>query len=420
MPNFRISTLLLALAVGSPAIAQNLLRLPAASADDLVASALVAAPNPGFNSERAPVQFAWKLDAGQTLQVPAPYVDDSRQFWANVSAAQMQRGYAIDTTAPGAVLRISPAQGGDMTALSLGDLQVQVAGKTLSAAQAVERAADAEQLSQAGADFSAGTLAFRIRPELGAGRVSLKAANAKGSYLLHVYEPNSALHLRLDTDRANVIAGGEVAVSARLYDGDKAIAAGRMGGLITAPDGRSVALTFVAGADGSIVARAALPADAASQPGLWEVHTFASSKIGGARVLRDAKTAIAVAAPTARFAGEVGFAQRNGIEVTLPVQAAAEGRYQASGVLYGSDANGRLQPMAAAQSAAWLDAGSGELALHFGPEVLNAALRAPYALRDLRLADQTRMGQLEHRASGIENLGAAGPGTPQPGDQAAL
>jgi hypothetical protein len=412
MSNFRLSTLLLALAVGSPAIAQNLQRLPLAGADDLVASALVAAPNPGFNTERAPVQFAWKLDATQALQASAPYVDDSRQFWVNVSAAQMQRGYAIDTTAPGAVIRLSPGLDSDMTALSLDDLQLQVAGKTLNAAQAVEHAADADQMRQAGADFSAGTLAFRIRPELGAGRVSLKAAKAKGSYLLHVYEPNSSLRLRLAAARDSVVAGGEVAISARLYDGDLAIAAGRLGGLITAPDGRSIDLNFVEGADGSIVARAALPADAASQPGLWEVHTFATTKNGKARVLRDAKTAIAVAAPTARFAEEVGFAQGNGIDVNLHVQAAAEGRYQASGVLYGTDANGQLQPMAAAQSAAWLEAGTSELALHFGPEVLNAALRAPYAVRELGLADQTRMGQLERRAGGIENLGSS------PGDQA--
>ena len=412
MSNFRLSTLLLALAVGSPAIAQNLQRLPLAGADDLVASALIAAPNPGFNTERAPVQFAWKLDAAQALQASAPYVDDSRQFWVNVSAAQMQRGYAIDTTAPGAVIRLSPGLDSDMTALALGDLQLQVAGQTMNAAQAVEHAADAEQMRQAGADFSAGTLAFRIRPELGAGRVSLKAAKAKGSYLLHVYEPNSSLRLRLAAARDSVVAGGEVAISARLYDGDLAIKAGRLGGLITAPDGRSIDLNFVEGADGSIVARAALPADAASQPGLWEVHTFATTKNGKARVLRDAKTAIAVAAPTARFAEEVGFAQGNGIDVRLHVQAAAEGRYQASGVLYGTDANGQLQPMAAAQSAAWLEAGTSELALHFGPEVLNAALRAPYAVRELGLADQTRMGQLERRAGGIENLGG------NPGDQA--
>lgn len=412
MSNFRISTLLLALAVGSPAIAQNLQRLPLAGADDLVASALVAAPNPGFNTERAPVQFAWKLDAAQALQASAPYVDDSRQFWVNVSAAQMQRGYAIDTTAPGAVIRLSPGLDSDMTALALDDLQLQVAGKTMSAAQAVEHAADAEQMRQAGADFSAGTLAFRIRPELGAGRVSLKAAKAKGSYLLHVYEPNSSLRLRLAAARDSVVAGGEVAISARLYDGDLAITAGRLGGLITAPDGRSIDLNFVEGADGSIVARAALPADAASQPGLWEVHTFATTRNGKARVLRDAKTAIAVAAPTARFAEEVGFAQGNGIDVSLHVQAAAEGRYQASGVLYGTDANGQLQPMAAAQSAAWLEAGTSELALHFGPEVLNAALHAPYAVRELALADQTRMGQLERRAGGIENLGGSQSGDP--------
>lgn len=407
-----VITLLFALAAASTVSAQASHRLPAAGADDLVASRLIAAPDPGINNERAAVQFAWRLNAQTQLETAAPFVDDSRQFWTNVSARQLQRGYAIDTTAPGAVIRISPQAGSDMTTLSLSDLELSVSGKYAPASRAVERATTSAELRQAGADFSDGTMVFRVRPELGSGPIALRAANARGNYLLHVYEPASRYRLRLAADRDNAVAGGQVVISARMYDGDTAMTASRLGGLITAPDGTSVDLRFVTATDGSVNAIADLPADASAQPGLWEVHTFAAAKTGQLRVLRDAKTAIAVSAPTARFAGDVRMSERNGVRIALAVETAAAGRYQASGVLYGSDAQGRLQPMAAAQSAAWIDAGAGELALQFGPEVLDANLKAPYALRDLRLFDQTRMAQLERRSAGIEALGGDQPTRP--------
>ncbi|MDP1698848.1 MAG: DUF4785 family protein [Xanthomonadaceae bacterium] len=407
-----LTTLLFVLAASGTAFAQSGHRLPAATADDLVASRLVAAPDPGINAERAPVQFAWKLKATTQLETAAPFVDDSQQFWANVSAKQMQRGYAIDTTAPGAVIRISPQAGSDMTMLSLSDLELSVAGKYAPASRAVERATTSEELRQAGADFSEGTIVFRVRPELGKGQVALRAANARGNYLVHVYEPASPYRLRLSADRDNAVAGGQIAISARMYEGELAIKAGNLGGLITAPDGTTVNLRFVTATDGSVSATADLPADASAQAGLWEVHTFAATKTGKVRVLRDAKTAIAVSAPTARFAGDVRMSEANGVRIALAVETAAAGRYQASGVLYGSDAQGRLQPMAAAQTAAWIDAGTGELALQFGPDVLDATLKAPYALRDLRLFDQTRMAQLERRSSGIEALGGNQPTRP--------
>src|SRR3546814_19816389 len=87
---------------------------------------------------------------------------------------------------------------------------------------------------------------------------------------------SSRYRLRLSADRDNAVAGGQVVVSARMYDGDTAMTASRLGGLITAPDGTSVDLRFVTAADGSVNAIADFPADASTQAGLWEVHTFAA------------------------------------------------------------------------------------------------------------------------------------------------
>src|SRR3546814_5336687 len=107
--------------------------------------------------------------------------DLCQQFWANVSAKQLQRGYAIDTTAPGAVIRISPQAGSDRTTLSLSDLELSVSGKYAPASRAVERATTSDELRQAGADFSDGTMVFRVRPEIGPGLLELRASNALGN-----------------------------------------------------------------------------------------------------------------------------------------------------------------------------------------------------------------------------------------------
>lgn len=398
-----IAGALLALILAGAAQAQG--RLPSPQGGDLVPDRLVAAPDPGFAQERKPVSFAWALDSAANLETSRPFVAESREFYATVEGVKLRGGYAVLTTAPGAVVRISPATE-DAAALSAKDLELQVQGRRLPATQAVERAATAEQLRQAGMDVSEGTLAFRVRPELGAGRVELRAGKARGRYLVHVYEPNSPFRLYLGSERDSTLAGERLRLSGRLYEGDRPLAPDSIGGLLVAPDGRSFALDFSAGSDGAAVAEATLPAEAAAQPGLWEVHTFATSRQPNGRVLRDGKIAIAVAAPTARLGEGYRIRKGKGLKVSLEVETAAPGRYEVGAVLYGTDAQGQLRPLAAGRSAAWLEAGGGELTLRFGPELLGRGLGAPYALRDLSLTDQSRMGRLEQRALGPEGLGA--------------
>ncbi|NJL29969.1 MAG: DUF4785 domain-containing protein, partial [Thermoanaerobaculia bacterium] len=73
-----------------------------------------------------------------------------------------------------------------------------------------------------------------------------------------------------------------------------------------------------------------------------------------------------------------------------------------SGLLYGTDAEGQLRPMAEAQSAAWLEPGSAKLDLVIDRSaVTGATLKAPFELRGLRLVDQSRMGVLHQQAQAL-------------------
>ncbi len=86
-------------------------------------------------------------------------------------------------------------------------------------------------------------------------------------------------------------------------------------------------------------------------------------------------------------------------QVSLPLQVAAAGRYEARGTLYATAANGQLQPVAQAHAAAWFDGpGRGALVLPFDQAALPAGFGAPYELRDLQLQDQSRMAPIESRA----------------------
>src|SRR5699024_4267357 len=70
--------------------------------------------------------------------------------------------------------------------------------------------------------------------------------------------------------------------------------------------------------------------------------------------------------------------------------------------LWGTDEKGQLAPLALTESAAVLKPGTGRLVLEVPEQLLSdSGLGAPYELRQVRLADQGRMGLLEVRQQGL-------------------
>ncbi|SET94875.1 DUF4785 domain-containing protein [Stenotrophomonas indicatrix] len=390
------STLLAAavLAVLSTASAQAAQPLRVAAGDQIPAG-LVAAPLPADESEHAPLAFAWALDPAQPLQAPGPQAAISRSYWQQVDAAELQRGLELPLSAPDAVIQLSPAPGA--RALPASSLQVRdPAGRS-----SVARSVDARQLQDAGMPVGDGSSMLRTGTTSAAGVYRLQSAQAQGRYVVQVLEPNSPLRLEVQASQTQVLAGGYVQLQAHLLE-DGASAAtlrarrGSLGGeaLLVAPDGRSWPQRLLRTTDGSLRAQVRIPAEASNTQGLWELQVFAQAD----GVLRDGKVAFAVARPTARFVG-LAMPDPSSRQVSLPLQVAAAGRYEARGTLYATAANGQLQPVAQAHAAAWFDGpGRGALVLPFDQAALPAGFGAPYELRDLQLQDQSRMAPIESRA----------------------
>ncbi len=392
--------------VATAAGAQQL--LPAADSD-LSSQNLTPAPRlKGMDVPREAVALSWPLAEGTTLAAPAPHVSHSREYFVDVTTEALIHGVPVYTTAPGALVRLSPAAGAAAGAREKAAIQpaslvlIDAAGKSWGAGTGMDLMVGPDELKTAGAPFAEGTSAFRICEDLGAGAFELRAEGLAASgdrYVVHVFDRASEVSLELTTGTSDYLHGQTLTVEAALTGGTDVRV---IEGFVSSPAGRAWPLTFHPAGKGGYRASLTLDAVEMPSPGLWEVHASAKGSAGGHAVLRAGRTAFGCAVPSARFTGSAAV---DDLGVRLGVDVASAGRYEARGVLWATAADGTLQPAGVAHSAAWLEAGSGALELAFHREILDGRqLGAPFELRDLRLVDQVSMGLL-HRQERAMTVG---------------
>lgn len=401
MKSFNRLALALALSLAASAQAANALQFES-SQFDLVPNALITAKAvvaPGVQQEQAPVRMSWVLPADAKISAQQPFVRDSREYWTTIDAATLDKGAVIHTTSLGAVVRLSPVGAAKIAMLDPFAVEIRAHGQTFDRGKAFANAANVAELNATGASFSEGTVAFKLKPEVGSGDIVVALPKAQQAYLVHVFEPDSSEVLTLTTDKLIAMHGSTLRVIARMNDGDKVDA---IAGSIASPGGHLIDLAFKRQADGSYVAETTHDGLTLATAGLWDIHAFASSKAG--QVQRDANTAIASAAPRARLIDAGSQRARDGaLKIKIATEVGAQGRYEVRGTLYGVDvATGALRPAAMAHSAAVLSTGMQSLSLVYDAATMSAAgVRAPFEVRELTLIDQGAQSMIELRNSGI-------------------
>lgn len=359
--------------------------LRTAGAKDQAPSRVVALPAPSAQIERAPVSFAWKLDPTQALIAPALYVAQSREYWQTVDAAQLDSGVQLKMSAPGSLIRISPAKGA--RALRTEELLITDSRGTAQ----LQNIASSKQLVDAGMDVQTGTVIAKLGQQEGAGLYTLRVPKAEGQYLVHVFEPQSSDVLRAGADRSHALAGSSLRFDVDFSRAGKLATGLQAEAMLVAPDGRSWPVALSSKGNG-LSADVKLPAKVGTAPGLWELQVFANAD----GIQRDARTAFAVSAPTARFNGVFAFNAKT-MRMALPVQTGSTGRYEARGTLFATGSDGVMRPVSEAHSAAWMKPGNGVLTLQFDRAHLPQGYGAPFEVRQLELNDQSRMAPLESR-----------------------
>ncbi|MCE3607526.1 DUF4785 family protein [Massilia sp. P8910] len=387
------------------------LAAPAALARSSRLSMAIAAPE----GRRDAVAVSWAAGT-QPLAKSVPFVGESREYYTEISAAELAAGVAIRTSAPQAVIRVQPTAAASARGVKPIDpraIRVRTAqGKDFNNGAGMDMLVDAERLAKAGHGFAQGTSAFRLHPSLGAGSFTLRAdapaADAGARYLVNVAEPASAVALTLRAEAAEYLHGQELVIHADALEpaalrgtaGMQRRSVDKMAAVLVSPAGRTFPLEFKRGRGGLLSARHRIDADENPAPGLWEVRAAAEAGSGGLAVKRNLRLGVAVAMPQARFDGNVSLIdQTDKLVARFGVEVGAGGRYEVRALLYGM-VNGAMAPVAVAQSAAWLEPGAGSIELAYDAALL-AGVRGPYEVRDLSLLDQSRVGLLHRQQRGL-------------------
>ena len=366
------------------------------------------------NHERAPVSVNWRYDsrhmpAGQAQRV---HVASSREFQLRVGALELASGVELPISSANAIVKLNARTAAGIASLEPADISlVDQHGTVHQGMQAMDLMVSAEKLLKAGLGLTPGTSMFRVSPTLGAGPITMiwrgpGEADPMLEAVIHVREPDSAVALELQSAEPAYLAGQDIAFHAR-WDGDMDMARSDdlLFGTLYGPGNTEYAVEL-ARADGEFTGHLVMP-PVDHRPGhLWTLEVLAHGRsAAGARVVRTVRTAFAYAPTTARLTGQVQNHTRSDTDdlaFAFDLDVGSTGRYAVTGVLYGTDDAGAMQPISVAQSAAFLAAGPRSIEVAFDRETVAASgLTAPFEVRDLSLMDQTRLGLLHRQASAL-------------------
>jgi hypothetical protein len=383
---------IIALPAGAADLAPTRLVTPKATHPDLLAA-----------SSRDAVQVSWAIQDQPTAQ--KPHLAQSREYFIEATADELAKGITLPTTSARALVRLQPRGAtGPREDLAIHPQSLELtdaSGRKFEGGNGMELLVTADKLAKADLPFAPGTSAFRVQREIGAGPLRLRAPGLAGPqrYLINVVEPDSPLVMSLQAESLSYLHGQEAVVAADLRSTDGARhAPSNITGKLVSPGGRSFDVNFKPDKDGKLRVSLPLDADEEALPGLWELQAHASASIRGQQVMRSVRTAFPVAVPTARFDGGSAIeSTRGGLTMKLGVEAAAPGRYEARGTLYGS-VNGTMKALGVAHSAQWIDGGNSTIPLMFSAALLEGASE-PFEVRELTLLDQTRLGVLQRKES---------------------
>ncbi|WP_223669675.1 DUF4785 domain-containing protein [Kangiella shandongensis] len=323
----------------------------------------------------------------------------SRQYSLDVTGKQLMSGVALNTSAKGALVRISAFDGKSVVEpknLSL----VNRKGTVFAQGKAFDTLVSSAAMQKNGVGFQRGTTGLKVADSLGAGTFTLKAdqnINQNARYRINVFEKQSDMELHLTANKNSYLQDDVLNVDAKVFNQGKAQEIVTIKSKLVSPEGKTFKVNFKRSKDGYIINKP-LDMSAHAVPGaLWELHTEAKVKSSGQLIQRNGQLPFAFAEKTAKLStAPTIVGQKQSPVAMIPVSVNQDGRYEVRAVLYGTDGAGQLKPLMMTHSAANLAAGEAMITMKFDSGIVaRSGLSAPYDVKHLELRDQQQMVLLE-------------------------
>ncbi|MDT8408395.1 MAG: hypothetical protein RQ741_02230 [Wenzhouxiangellaceae bacterium] len=356
------------------------------------------------HSETAPVAFAWALeDVSANTRAPQSAHVESRQYWVDATGAELARGVSLPLTARGAVIRVSPLEAGGDVRIDPASVRLSVDGRSFDSSRSMLHVTDGAALQKQGMSVPPQTIAFKLDQAIPAGRLELSVAQLPDDQQLvvHVFEPESDWVARLALPRHTFLAGEMLEFGFGLGTGQDKAGVDSIQAVLADPFAQKTWELQIDKRAGTLTRRAPGDRFVSGFDGLFEAYVYLETVHDGMTIRRDLKLPVSIVPPLARFTGQTRAMQDGGLKLELGIQTARPGRFQVNGQIFGTSANGSLEPLAIAQAAALIEARTGSIELQVNKRMLQASgLSAPFEVRNLELLDQGRMFllQRQHRA----------------------
>lgn len=306
------------------------------------------------------LQADWTISNTFTLDEARSNRQTSYGYTKRVTSAQLNAGVKITTTAPGAVIRISPLQKNQaVPTLHITTPKKQVLGLKEASSLYSQNGALDESI-----DTSTHQTITQINPQLGAGEFTLQStailklqgakAQTNAAYMVHVLDKYSADYMQIETNATHYHHGDTVITT--LSFGEVPHEASDISAFIVGPQGQKIPLEFTKEGSNTFTARTVLTSEVNDKGENWHVEADVICGAGHSLFRRSGHTAFSYSIPSARLV-RIQKSAVKPLTFVASIEVATASRYVLQSVLFEKNGAGAPLPLKMVQKAQWLEPG---------------------------------------------------------------
>lgn len=305
------------------------------------------------------LQEEWNISKAFLFDEARNNRQTSYGYTKRVTSTQLNAGVKVSTTAPGAVIRISPLQKNQvMPPLHITTPKKQVLSLKNASSQYTQNSALDESI-----DTSTHQTITQINPQLGAGDFIIQssgihalkgAKDANNAYMIHVLDKYSSDFLQIETNATHYHYGDTVITT--LSFGEVSHETSDISAFIVGPKGQKIALEFTKEGFNTFKASTALTSEVNDEGENWHVEADVVSGAGHSLFRRSGHTAFSYSIPSARLV-RIQKSATKPLTFIASIEVATASRYVLQSVLFEKNEAGVPIPLKMIQKAQWLEPG---------------------------------------------------------------